>query len=426
MKIITKYKLCFFFITATTFVSIAQSNWQRWRGPDNNGTITSGTYPIDWDTDSRNVIWKIDISGKGYSTPVVWDKKIYLTNGSDDLDTIIALDWSGKQLWQKQLGPETKGKHRNASGSNPSPVTDGTAVFVFFKSGNFAAVNIDGSIRWKKNLFDEFGKDNRYWDFGTSPVLTSKYVVMAQMHDGDSWLAAFDKITGKLKWKVPRDYKTPKEGSQGYSTPVVFSHNGTEALLVWGAQRLTAHNAENGEIIFYCGNFNPENKSLWPATASPVISKNVAVIPCGRADRRQPRLHGIKMGGCGDVTDTHRLWKRKDTGPFVPSPAAYKGRVYVICDLGEINCIDPLTGKDIWSGVFPKGRGNFYSSPLIAGDHLYAARQDGKVFVLKLSDKFEIISEIDMKDKIIATPIAVNNRLLIRTDKQLYCIGYKE
>jgi len=130
-----------------------------------------------------------------------------------------------------------------------------------------------------------------------------------------------------------------------------------------------------------------------------------------------------KWGGGGDVTETHRLWKRKDTGSFVPTPTEYKERVYLISDHGEINCINPMTGEDIWSGVFPEGRGNFYASPLIAGSHLYAAREDGKVFVVKLEDEFEIVSEIDMEDKIIASPIAISDCLLIRTDSHLYCIG---
>ena len=148
-------------------------------------------------------------------------------------------------------------------------------------------------------------------------------------------------------------------------------------------------------------------------------------MPCGRADRNQPRLHGIKLGGSGDVTETHRLWKRQDTGSFIPTPGEYNGRVYIINDRGEIACIDPLTGDSIWSGVFPKGKGNFYSSPLIAGGHLYAAREDGTVFVLKLNEQFEIISEIDMQDRIIASPIAISDRLLIRTEQHLVCIGIK-
>ena len=422
MKILIKYLVCFLIITTQSAAS--EINWPRWRGPDNNGSITSGNYPIKWDPEK--VLWKIDIPGKGFSTPVVWDKKIYLTTGTEDSDTVLAFDWSGKQIWQKQLGPEVAGKHKNGSGSNPSATTDGTAVFVYFKSGNFAAFELDGSIRWETNLFERYGKDKRYWDFGTSPVLTKRNVVIAEMHDGESWLAAFDKVTGELAWKVPRNYKTAQEGSQGYSTPIVFLHKGIEALLLWGGEHLTSHNAADGKTIFSCGNFNPEGKKFWPTVASPVISGTVAVVPCGRADRRQPRLHGIKLGGSGDVTETHRLWKRKDIGSFVPTPAEYKGRVYIIHDRGQVDCINPLTGENFWSGVFPKGKGNFYSSPLIAGGHLYAACEDGIIFVISLKDKFEIISEIDMKDRIIASPIAISDRLLIRTNHYLFCIGNKQ
>ncbi len=100
------------------------------------------------------------------------------------------------------------------------------------------------------------------------------------MHDGESWLAAFDKVTGEVSWKVPRNYKAPEEGRQGYSTPIVFSHEGIETLLVWGGQHLTAHNTVDGKTIWSCGNFNPESTRYWPSIASPVISGTVAVVPC--------------------------------------------------------------------------------------------------------------------------------------------------
>ncbi len=413
--------LTFFFIASAASAAGETPGWPRMRGPNNNGNADPGNYPVTWDPEK--VLWKIDVPGKGTSTPIVWNEKIYLTAGLGGQDTVIAYDWSGKQIWQSQLGTEIAGKHKNASGSNSSPTTDGTGVFVFFKSGNLAALEMDGSVRWKTNLFERFGKDDRYWDFGTSPVLTKKDVILAELHDGESWLAAFDKVSGKLSWKVARNYETAKEGSQGYSTPVVFSHKGAEALLVYGGEHLTAHSAADGKIIWSCGDFNPDGSKNWAIVATPVIAGQVAVVPVGREDRRQPRLHGIKMGGSGDVTKTHRLWKRKDTGSFIPSPAEHKGRVYIIRDRGKIDCINPLTGKSYWNGVFPKGKGNFYSSPLIAGDHLYAPREDGIVFVLGLNDKFEIISEIDMKDEIISSPVAVSGRLLIRTKKYLFCIG---
>ena len=222
MKILTKYLVCFFIITTQS--AAGEINWPHWRGPHNNGSITSGNYPVKWDPEK--VLWKIDIPGKGISTPIVWDKKIYLTTGTKGSDTVLAFDWSGKQIWQRQLGPESAGKHKNGSGSNPSAVTDGSAVFVFFKSGNFAALELDGSIRWKKNLFEQYGKDNRYYSFGTSPVLTKKYVVIAEMHDGESWLAAFDKVTGKLAWKVPRNYTTPTRRQPELLDPHCFFTQG--------------------------------------------------------------------------------------------------------------------------------------------------------------------------------------------------------
>ena len=312
---------CIFIFFTITLSATAEANWANWRGPYGSGAAVSGNYPVKWDPE--NVLWKAEIPGKGFSTPIVWERRIFLTTGTEGLDTVLALDWSGKQVWQKQLGPEVAGRHKNGSGSNPSAITDGAAIFVYFKSGNFAALERNGSIRWKTNLFERYGNDNRYWDFGTSPVLTEKDVVIAEMHDGESWVAAFDKVTGELHWKVPRNFETPREGRQGYGTPIVFSHKGTEVVLIWGGQHLTVHDAADGKTLWSCGNFNPQAMPLWPSVASPVISEGTVVVPCGRADRNQPRLHGIKLEGSGDVTDTHRLWKRTDIG-YSPSALCTK------------------------------------------------------------------------------------------------------
>ena len=142
-------------------------------------------------------------------------------------DAILAFDWSGKRLWEQTLGAERPGKNKNGSGSNPSPVTDGQNVFVYFKSGNLAALSVDGQVRWKTNLVERYGRDTLYWDYGSSPVLTEKDVVIALMHHGESWLAAFDKSTGNLHWKVSRNYETPDEGDHSYATPVLIRHDGT-------------------------------------------------------------------------------------------------------------------------------------------------------------------------------------------------------
>lgn len=396
------------------------ANWPSWRGPNDSGSTTSGTYPVT--LDENNILWKTKLPGKGCSTPIIWDQHIYLTAPVGGNDALLALDWSGKTLWQTTFGPENKGKHRNGSGSNPSAVTDGKGLFVYFKSGNFAAVEFDGRIRWKSNLVDRFGEADLFWDHGTSPVLTEQHVVMARMHGGESWLAGFDKLTGELSWRVPRNYSVPTEVDHGYNSPLVIQHNGKQALLVWGAAQLTVHDATNGEILSSCGGFNPRSTAFWPTVATPVVAGDTAVVCYGRADKGQPRLHGIKLGGTGDTTDTHRLWKRDDTGSFVPSLAEYKGRVYVVGDRGQVECIDPGTGQTIWADAFPRHRSSFYSSPTIADGKLYAAREDGTVFVASVEGKFELLSENSMDERVIASPVPVSDRLFIRGEQHLFCM----
>ena len=399
-----------------------EANWPHWRGPQDNGSTEDGTYPVKWD--SENVRWKALLPGKGCSTPIVWERRIYLTAPANGQDAALAFDWSGKPLWQKAVGPENKGRHRNGSGSNASPASDGKAVFVYFKSGTFAALEFDGRVRWQTNLVERFGPDTLYWDHGTSPVVTEKYVIMTRMHKGESWLAAFDKVTGDMRWKVARNYGTLVEGDHGYSTPLLIQPYGTEALLVWGGEHVTLHDVADGKLLWTCGGFQPDSKPNWPTVASVVVAGGVAVVPFGRADHGLPKLHGIALGGGGDAkAGGQRLWKRDDAGTFVPTPVVYKGQVYIVRDRGEVECIDPRTGKTVWSDAFPKASSNFYASPVIAGGKLYAARENGAVFVASVDGKFELLAENKMGERVIASPVPVSNRLLIRGEEHLFCIG---
>jgi len=398
-----------------------QGNWPHWRGPHDNGSTTQGTYPVKWD--STNFLWKASLPGKGCSTPIVWAKRIILTAPTNGLDAALAFDWAGRLLWQRTFGEEHTGKHRNGSGCNPSPATDGEGLFVYFKSGTLAALEMNGQVRWQTNLVAGFGPVSLYWDQGTSPVLTEKAVVIARMHHGDSWLAAFDKGSGKLCWKVPRNYETPVEGDNSYTTPILLRHAGKEAVLVWGAEHVTAHDTADGQLVWSCGDFNPRAMGYWPTVASPVVAGDMVVVAGGRADRGQPRLFGIRLGGKGDVTATHRVWKREDTGTFVPTPAEYRGRIYLLRDHGEVECLDAATGEMLWSGAFPKSSAKYYASPLIAGGKLYAAREDGVIFVAQVGGEFELLAENKMGERVIASPVPVANRVLVRGEKHLFCVG---
>lgn len=369
-------------------------------------------------------LWRVELPGRGCSTPILSAERIYLTSPADGRDALLCLDLDGKEKWRTVFEKENPGKHRNGSGSNASPVTDGQAVYVFFKSGTLAAVDLAGKVRWQTNLVERFGPDTLFWDHGTSPVLTEKHVVMTRMHQGESWLAAFDKQTGEIAWKVSRNYSTPVECDHGYSTPVVLPYQGRESILVWGAEHVTIHDAADGRVVWSCGNFNPDANKLWPAIATPVLVDDMVVIAYGRNDRGTPRLYGVRLGGNGDVTSTNHVWKRQDVGTFVPTPAVYQGRVILVRDRGETAAIDPATGKTVWEGAFPKHRTNYYASPLVAGDLLYAPREDGTVFVARIAgDKFEVVAENDMRESVIGSPIPVGNRLLLRGERHLFCVG---
>ena len=396
-------------------------DWMNWRGPAQNGSSAQTGLPRA--LSANQLLWKTELPGTGCSTPIVVAGSVYLTAPEDGNDTLVCVDDAGAKKWATPFGKEDPGRHRNGSGSNASPVSDGQGVFAYFKSGTLAAVELDGTIRWQIDLVEKFGKAKMFWSHGTSPVLTEKHVIMARICEGDSWLAAFDKQTGQLAWRVERNYKTPKEGDQGYATPLVMEHAGVESLLVWGAEHLTLHDAADGKVVWSCGGFNVDKIKLWPSVASPVLIDDMIVVPSGRNDKRKPILHGIKMAGEGDQTETAHQWKREDVSTFVPTPCVWNKQIYLMRDKGEVECLDPKTGKNIWSDKLPKSRSNFYSSPLVADGVIYAPREDGVVFTINITDGFSLESTDDLGESVIGSPIVFGNRVLVRGEKHLFCFG---
>lgn len=404
------------------FTGWTATDWPGWRGPSGNGSVATGRYPNAWGT--NNTAWNIVLPGKGGSSPIVWQSRIYLTTPSEGQDAVMALDFTGKQSWITRLGPQSAAKHKTLGSScNASPVTDGQGIFVYFRSGQLAALELDGSVRWSVNLGERFGPEKLYWDSGSSPVVTDREVVLTRLHQGESWIAGFDKRTGETRWREKRNYPAPSENDNGYATPQFFERGGRRALLVWGADHLTAHAASDGRLLWSCGGFNPEGTANWPAIASPVVFGDLAIVPVGRDDRSgQARLHGIRLGGSGDVTATHRVWQRDDLGVFVTTPVVFKGRVFILRHRGEVVCLDPATGKTIWSAALPRTSASYYASPVIGNGILYAAREDGVVFAARVDDRFELLSENPMGERTISSPVVADNRLLIRGDQHLFCV----
>jgi outer membrane protein assembly factor BamB len=397
----------------------AAADWPQWRGPGGDSVASPGSYPVNFSA-TENVRWKVRLPGVGSSTPAVWGDRIFVTCGIGGEDGVIAFGWDGREQWRMTLGPERPGKHKNGSGSNPSPITDGRHVVVYFKSGTVASLGMDGSLRWKTNLQKLYGEDTLWWDLGSSPVFAGGKIVVPVMQEGTSYVVALDPENGNVVWKVDRTFAVQKETGQAYTTPHVARIDGQETVVIWGADRLTGHDPADGRTLWTCGGFNPEDKPMWRVIASPGFVDGIAVVPYGRTKFTA----GIRLGGSGDVTGSARLWQRDDLGADCPTPVGRDGRAYVVSDRGEIHALDVRTGRDLWKGAIPRASASYYASPTLAGDLLYCAREDGMVAVVRVGDEgMEVVSQNQMGERIAATPVPVRDRLLLRGVDHLFCLG---
>jgi outer membrane protein assembly factor BamB len=408
-----------------SIVSAADENWPQWRGPLGMGVAAAGNYPVKFSS-TEGVAWKGKLPGVGTSTPAVWGDRIFVTcgikgEGSDVRDGVVCFDMNGKELWRHQFGPERRGKNPHASGSNPSPVTDGQHLVVYYKTGTLACLDLAGNEKWRINLQERYGKDTLWWDLGTSPVLVDGRVIVAVMQEGDSYLVAVDLSSGQVAWKEPRQYETPKESDQSYTTPQLVKIDGKDVIVTWGADHLTGHDAASGKLLWECGGFNPEATANWRTIASAVVSNGIAIVPYGRGEF----LAGVRVGGSGDVTKSARIWETSGRGKSsdVPTPVVVGDKAYLLGDKGRIACVNMKSGDEIWSADLPPNRNKFYASPVLAGDKLYCVREDGIMFVGQVIDKgFEPLSENNMGGRIIASPVPIRGGLLIRGDEYLYRI----
>lgn len=418
-----KYRLTFVMIMILMVMTAHSQNWPQWRGPEANGIASPGTYPVKFSA-TDGLLWKAELPGKGGSTPIVWEDRIFLTSGvgekNEGEDGVLCFDLTGKLLWQVKLGKQSPGRHPRGSGSCPSVITDGKRLFVFFKSSTLAALDFEGNILWKTNLEESYGKISYFWDIGTSPVLADGNVVIAVMHEGKSYLLALEQATGKVVWKVDRNYPCEVETAQSYTTPIVIKEGNRTKIIVWGADRLTEHDAATGKTIWVCGGFNPDQRPNWRTIASPIIYMDIAVVPYGRGRF----LRGVKIGGSGDITDEALLWEKSGIGTDVATPVAGDGKVYIVSFNGKIWCLDIKSGKELWQTQLPGGNGMFYSSPTLAGNKLYICSEEGAFYVCEVTPTgMQILNQTKFEDYFVATPALVNNNILLRGEKNLYCIG---
>ena len=407
--------------SALAFQSVARGeNWPNWRGPNLNGVAEGKEYPTKWSS-TENVAWKVKLPGRGASTPIVWEDRIFLTCGVEGKNMLLCYDRGGKELWRTEIGTAKPFKSAKGSSTNPSATTDGKHVFVYFKSGDFGAVDFTGKIAWQMNLQEKYGEDTLWHDVGTSPVLTKNHVIATVMHSGPSYLAAFEKETGKLVWKQDRNTGAPSEAAQSYTTPVVVQDGDKELIVVLGADYVTGHDAVSGKELWRVGSLNPQKNNFFRSISSAVVSDGIVIAPYARGGT----VTAIKLGGEGDVTKSHVLWTKEGLGADVPTPIAKDGKVYLCNDKGQISCLDLKSGDQLWTTQPEKKRATTVSSsPILAGGKLYITREDGKTFVITPEKDSKLVAENLLPNEfVLATPVFVDGKVLLRTNDYLYCFG---
>ncbi len=404
---------------------VAAENWPAWRGAGGNGASTGKPPPLDLE---GKLLWKAELPGRGCSTPIIWDDRVYVTCPIGEKDGLLAFDAAGKELWRRDFGALTPGRgQRVGSSANSSPITDGKVVIAYFKSGTVACLSLDGSPRWQINLHERYGKDTLWWDQGTSPVFAAGRVVIAVMQTGgESYLVSLDLETGKEVWKTPRKYETAKESGDAYTTPHVVTVNGRELIVSWGADHLTGHDAATGKLVWECGGFNPKREGMQRVIASAVVENDIAVVPFNRGNA----LAAIRLDGRGDVSESHWLWRDDKIGTDAATPVMHGGKVYVLKDggpqRGRLTCLEAKSGKHLWEANLPKAPQVYYSSPLIAGDRFFCVREDGTLISGRIGENDLLdVKTYPLGEGVISSPISANGRLIVRGDKQLFSFGDK-
>ena len=447
-----------------TGTQVQGANWPRLRGPSGAGTVETAGLAVEFGP-HKSVVWKTDLP-PGKSSPILTGNRIVVTASEGDrLLTICLSQATGEILWQREIIPKREEKRNRLNGpAAPTPATDGENVYVFFADFGLAAYDLDGKILWEVPL----GPFRSEHGMVSSPVLADGKVFVVADLMNDSFAAAFDTATGKTLWKVDRPNTLG-----GYATPVVYQPEaGPAELIVPGPFELVSYDANTGEKLWWMTRLAHQPKSFpiihgdtlyvnvlgllgthWPsydkmlerfdqnadgAIAQDELGKSGWVrrsftgFDLNRNDLldeeewsklldAESALWAVRLGGRGDVTDTHVLWNHKKSLPNVPAPVIYNDVLYLVRNGGILTALDPRTGQVLKRGRLRGAIDNYYASPVAADDKLYVASETGKVTVVRAGKQWQILAVSDFSEDIYATPALVEGRIYLRTMKALYC-----
>jgi outer membrane protein assembly factor BamB len=460
----------------TAFAADSALNyWPQWRGPAATGVAPQGDPPITW-SETENVKWKVKIPGNGSSTPIIWGKQIFIQTavkaekapgaenkpaafrrnlgvqvfgqaqnppgnnpppgappgggggqrrrpggggGGREKPTdvhqfvLLSIDReTGQTLWQKTVKEEVphEGHHRDHGFASHSPVTDGQHIYSWFGSRGVHCFDLKGGLVWKK----EFGQQRTANGFGegNSLALHDNILVVNWDHEGEDFIAAYDKSTGKELWRNPRDERTT------WTTPLIVTHDGKQQVVVSASQRIRSYDLATGKLVWECGGMTAN------VIPTPVADFGMVYVMSGF---RGTSLLAIRLGKTGDLTGSDAIaWKHDRSTPYVPSPLLYGERLYFFSHNNAIlSCFNAKTGQALYDAHRLEGPSGIYASPVGAAGRVYLAGRNGTCLVLKDGDKVEVLATNSLADRFDASPAVSGNQLFLRGHENLYCISAK-
>ena len=410
--------------------------WPHWRGPGHTG-VAAGAVPLTW-SDAANVKWKVEIPGRGFSTPVAWGNRLFLTTavptgrkaapgtpaaggragggagaGEEYRFEVLAVDRAtGRSAWQRTATtavPHEGYHHLYGSFASNAPATDGQRLYAFFGSRGLYVYDLNGTPLWQKDFGLKMQMRLAFGE-GSGVVVDDGRVYVQYDHQQEGFVAALDAADGREIWRAPR-----MENSS-WSTPLVVEHGGAKQLVVTADTKVKAYDVTNGRVVWEVAGLgaNP--------IPQPVQFRDTVLVMSGY---RNPRLMAVRLGRTGDLTGTDAIvWETTRGTSYTASPALHDGRLYVIADNGMLSVFNAATGEPSYLQTRLPKPYNFKASPLVAGGRVYLATEEGDVVVVKAGDRFEILATNTLADQsFIASPIAIGGDLYLRSRTHLFRIA---
>ena len=386
-------------------------DWRQFRGPTGQGIADASGVPVEWDA-AKNVAWKMPVPGRGWSSPVVAHRRVWLTTavkqGRDASLRLLSFDAdTGRAAQDVEVFRVRNAELLNAKNSHasPTPVVDDERVYVHFGSDGTAALTLDGTIVWKARYRCETQHGN-----GGSPVPYNNLLIFTCDGTDAAYIVALDARTGKERWKTSR--RQPWD--QAYATPLLIRVGDADQLVSPAAHYAAAYDPATGREIWrvrYDDGFSNVPR--------PVFAHGLVFIATGF---QQPALLAVRPDGTGDVTRTHVSWRLARGVPFTPSPIAAGDHLYMVNDAGIVSCVAVETGAIVWQHRLP---GNYFASPVMADGVIYLQSEEGVTTVIRPGPSFQAVAVNRLDGALLASMAVAGRSLYIRTDEHLYRIAQR-